>query len=84
MVNITKKHDVGNTLLALGGIYISGVILQAVISDNFTNNIADYLSNKREAIVRNIGRYTTNIEIAKEPYLSQYKDSLEHSIINAN
>ena len=79
MVNITKKH-VGNTLVGLVATYIIGFFVQGIVSLDHSSTIANYLSNKREAIVRNIEDYNTKIKIAREPYLSQYKDSLEYAI----
>ena len=80
-MEITRKHvykGIGITVT----VYVVGIFANLFFGNvNLdSDNAKSYLEERKETLTRNIREYNQNISIAREPFLSQYKDSLENAI----
>ena len=80
-MEITRNHIYGALGISII-VYTLGIFAQVLFGDINTNSGDGrrYLKERKEAVTRNIEDYNNKIAITREPFLSQYKDSLENAV----
>ena len=80
-MKITGKKIFGGLGIA-AAVYGSGLFAQIFFGNVniYSKQAEKYLMGRKDAITRNIEDYNKGMSVAREPFFSQYKDSLENAV----